>query len=61
MRPGLCQHRPEGIHKGKKIKLYEIKNEKNYKGFHIPKIQQILKRFSRGILVENKPLIFSEE
>ena len=46
--PGLCQHRP-GHSSGKNIKLYEMKNEKNYVGFLIHKIWQILKRFSRAL------------
>ena len=43
--PGLCRHRP-GHSLGKKIKLHEMKNDKNYLGFRIPKIWQILKRFT---------------
>ena len=45
--PGLCQHRP-GHSLGEKIKLHEMKNEKNYMGFRIPKIWQILKHFARS-------------
>ena len=43
--PGLCRHRP-GHSLGKNLKLHEMKNEKNYMGFRIPKIWQILKRFA---------------
>ena len=51
-------HRPRRS-LGKDIKLYEMKNEKNYAGFLIHKIGQILKRFSRAY-VERKPLISEE-
>ena len=37
-----------------------MKNEKNYMGFLITKIWQILKRFSRALKVESKPLISEE-
>ena len=39
--PGLYRHRPGhslGKHKGKHIKLHEMKNEKTYVGFLIIKI-----------------------
>ena len=37
----------QGIHLGGKIKYHhEMKNEKNYTSFHIPKVWQILKRFT---------------
>ena len=39
--PGLCRHRP-GHSLVKKIKLLEMENEKNYLGFLIQKIWQIL-------------------
>ena len=42
--PVLCLHRP-GHSLGKNIKLHEMKNEKNYMGFLIHKIEQILKHF----------------
>ena len=35
----------QGIHSGE-TNLNEMKNEKNYMGFHIPKIWQILKHFA---------------
>ena len=41
----------QGIHSlGEKIKLHEMKDEKgkNYMGFYIPKIWQILKHFARA-------------
>ena len=34
---------------GKNIKLHELKNEKNYVGFLMHKIGQILKRLSRAL------------
>ena len=37
-----------------------MKNEKNYMGFLITKIWQILKRFSRALKVERKNLISEE-
>ena len=44
----LNRHRP-GHSLGEKNKVYhEMKNEKNYVDFHIPKIWQILKHFSRA-------------
>ena len=46
--PGLCRHRP-GHSLGKKLKLHELKNEKNYVGFLIHKIWQILKHFTRAL------------
>ena len=46
--PGLFRHSP-GHSLGEKIKLHEMKNEKNYVGIHISKIWQILKHFSGGI------------
>ena len=46
--PGLCRHRP-GHSLGKNIRLYKMKNEKNYKCFPFTKIWQILKRFSRAL------------
>ena len=46
--PGLCPHR-SGHSSGKNIKLHDMKNEKNYVGFLITKIWQILKRFSRAL------------
>ena len=47
--PGPCQHRP-GHSLGKKVKLHKMKNEKNYMGFLIHKIYQILKRFAGTFL-----------
>ena len=44
----LRQYRP-GYSLGKNIKMHEMKNEKNYVGFLITKIWQILKRFSREL------------
>ena len=35
----------QGHSLGEKIKLREMENEKNYAGFRIPKIWQILKHF----------------
>ena len=44
--PGLCQHRL-GYSLGKnKLVAQNEKRKKNYMGFHIPKIWQILKRFA---------------
>ena len=44
--PNECCHRP-GHSLGKKIKQHEMKNEKNYMGFRIPKIWQ-LQQFARS-------------
>ena len=46
--PGHGRHRP-GHSLGKNIKLHEMKNEKNYAGFLIHKIWQILKCFSSAL------------
>ena len=46
--PALCRHRPEHS-LGKNIKLHEMKNEKNYMGFLITKIWQILRHFSKAL------------
>ena len=45
--PGLCRHGP-GHSLGKNIKLQEMKNEKNYIGFLVHEIWQILKDFARS-------------
>ena len=37
-----------------------MKNEKNYAGFLIPKIWQILKHFFRSLKGEHKPLVYEE-
>ena len=39
----------QGIHKVKTQKMLKMKNEKNYMGFLIHKIWQILKGFSRAL------------
>ena len=41
------RHRP-GHSLGEKIKLHEMKNEKNYVGFPMIKIWQILKDFAKS-------------